>query len=231
MTRLKLGDLDAIPRRRLGASAEPTVPAAPGAEPVERVLERCRAELAKEAERRFSEARAKGYEQGSRAADTEMKVRIAELEATHAAAVAAVREEVAGRQRALESAIAELSARSERLDRDAEAFAVELAYSALTRILESRHTDRALLAEACAKAAREAGHSLLRLRVPSALAAGIVNDPGFANLEVIADPSLQSGQCILETSRGELETGLEARLEALKNSLLKALASSGGDGN
>jgi flagellar assembly protein FliH len=106
--------------------------------------------------------------------------------------------------------------------RDAEALAVEVAYAALVRVLGAKQADGTLLPDLCRAVAEDFGRAdstLLLAESDLALVAG--NDFG---LPVRADGRLRAGQCVIETPRGQIESGLDVRTEAVRRALLDAYA-------
>lgn len=108
----------------------------------------------------------------------------------------------------------------------AEQLAIEIAYTALLRLLGEKAQERTLLAALCHHASAELASAPTRIRlapVDVELVAGLTDE-----VEVVADPRLMPGSLVLGTPRGEVHAGLEIRLEAIKRALLEALAASAG---
>ncbi|HTD29841.1 MAG TPA: FliH/SctL family protein, partial [Xanthomonadaceae bacterium] len=105
---------------------------------------------------------------------------------------------------------------------DAELLAVEVAFASVTRLLGDKSADRSLMGELCQRIVHEYGHPPATLRVSEA------DMPLLASIElgipVEADRRLAPGQCVIDTARGQFESGLDVRLEALRRTLLATLA-------
>lgn len=104
----------------------------------------------------------------------------------------------------------------------AEEIAVEVAFACTVRLLGEKLADRSLMVELCQKIATEYAHPSATLRVSDTdllLFEGLQLD-----IPVSADRRLAAGQCVIDTARGQFQSGLEERLEALKQALLAGLA-------
>jgi flagellar assembly protein FliH len=103
----------------------------------------------------------------------------------------------------------------------AEGFAVELGFAAVVRLLGERANDRVLIAQLCQQARAEVGDGAMRLRVAPA----DIEDVGSAaaTIELVADPALPRGSCVLETPRGRFDASLAVRLDHLRQAMLQAL--------
>ena len=105
-----------------------------------------------------------------------------------------------------------------------EELAIEIAYTALGRLLGERAQARTLVAEWCRQVAAELASAPCRLRLAPADAE--IVDAWTAEVELVADPRLAPGSIVLESARGEVHASLELRLEAIKQVLLETLAES-----
>ena len=61
----------------------------------------------------------------------------------------------------------------------------------------------------------------LRLRVGEGDVADLT--PRLSRMQVVPDPSLKAGECVLEFSTGELDVGLPTRLRGVVEGLISAL--------
>ncbi len=103
----------------------------------------------------------------------------------------------------------------------AEELAIETAYAAVTRLLGSDYIERNLMPALV----RHAMGSL-EMRVDAILlsAQDVELLQGMENLNVAVDARLRPGQCRLETRLGSYDTGLDVRLDMLRQALLSGLA-------
>lgn len=106
--------------------------------------------------------------------------------------------------------------------RDAEDVAVEAAYSALVRVLGDKAAERTLMHDLCLQALELQGVGNATLRIsPDDMAC---MDLEGGRLPCVADATLRPGQCVLETSRGASDTGLDVRLQAITRAFLDGLS-------
>lgn len=103
----------------------------------------------------------------------------------------------------------------------AEETAVAVAYAAVVKLLGDGYRDGDLMRALVRTATTEAGHAVESIRVAEA---DVDLLQGLESIPVIGDRKLSPGQCVLETRCGHQETGLDARLESLKQALLAGLA-------
>ena len=167
-------------------------------------------------------ARVEGKQKGLADAEAEIARRVdavpARLETEHRRAVQELQAriaEVSALGDALSAAIRQHAATSEET-------AMEAAYAALLRVLGERAADRTLMRELClqALAARGAGTATLKVSAQDREDLRIEAN----NLQIVADPGLLPGQCVLESARGASDTGLDVRLEAMKQAFLDGLS-------
>jgi flagellar assembly protein FliH len=181
------------------------------------------AELARtERDRAFEAARDEGKAKGLADAEVEVSRRVdvisKRLEAEHRAAMQTLETRAAGLSKLIAAASAAVADHA----RDAEEVAVEAAFAALLKILGEKAAQRSLVRDYCreALAARGAGQATLRLAPEDC--EGLELEA--ADLQVVADPALAPGQCVLESNRGTSDTGLDVRLEAMKRAFLDGLS-------
>lgn len=214
MLRLGPDQIDASERRTtLGAAGAPTPPA--GRDPA--------AELKQQRIRIFEQAREEGRAAGLKEAELEIARQVEvdrlKLEAGHRAAVTALNAE----REVLQAMGGALSSAAKMQLEQAEALAAEVAFAAVTRLLGDRLSRADLMAALCGEIIREFGQNEATLRV------------GERDLEVLSaiqldvplvlDRRLAPGECVMDTSRGQFASGLDVRLEGLKQALLQALKS------
>lgn len=116
-----------------------------------------------------------------------------------------------------------LGLESERLSRLAEETAVEAAYAAVLRLLGDRAAERTLMRELCLHALGSAEQAPTALRVSTTDFASLGIGEEWKAISVVVDTSMKPGQCAFDTRLGHYETGLDVRLESLKNAFLEGL--------
>jgi flagellar biosynthesis/type III secretory pathway protein FliH len=114
---------------------------------------------------------------------------------------------------------AEISALDERLDE----VVVETAYAALVRMLGSVAAEGTLMRELCVQALLDYRQRPVVLKVAPGAVADVVELAEPDAIRVVADARLAMGECRLETHKGDYETGIEVRLEGLKQAFLRSL--------
>ena len=197
---------------------------APGEEPVTPPPLDPRELLEQERLRIFEAARIEGHARGMSQAEAEILARTKAVEnevyKQHEAESTRLRlanEQLAALLRALPQALQEADAR-------VEAVAVDVAYAGTMRILGEKAADRSLIAALCHQALGEYVHRPVVVRVAAEDAAGLDELADGDAVRVVGDSRLQSGQCQLETHKGLFDTGLDVRLEVLKQTFLRSLA-------
>ena len=194
---------------RLVRAVEPAVP-----DPAE-VL-RVRQKLA------FDTARDLGFAEGMQSAEHDVRQQVAKIDARlreeHAAALARLQ---AGEEQ-LQKMTSSLQASLDACAADAELLAIEVAFASVTRLLGEKSADRSLMRDLCRSIVHEYGHPPATLRVSEA------DMPLLESVEldipVEADRRLAPGQCVIDTVRGQFESGLDVRLDALLKTLLATVA-------
>jgi flagellar assembly protein FliH len=144
---------------------------------------------------------------------------------------AAAREELAGTLEALRSGCDQLADHAARLEEEAVAEATLLAVEVAARILRAEVAARPeRVSEVVRGAIRRAGdRSTLVARVhPDDLAACRATVPeivasmgGISRLEVVDDPRVTAGSCVLETAAGDVDATFESQLGRVLRALLQ----------
>ena len=179
-----------------------------------------------ERERVLDEARAQGFADGLRSAETEIQARVraaeAKIEQSHEAQTERLRaanERLAGLLRDLPDAVVRWETQTANM-------ASEIAYAALVRLLGERNADDASWrVELCRQALAECRLRPGVVRIAKSQSAGLAALAESDSIRIVGDAELAPGDCRLETHRGLYDSGLEIRLEALKQALLRGLRS------
>ncbi|MGH8050443.1 MAG: FliH/SctL family protein [Arenimonas sp.] len=169
----------------------------------------------------FDQARERGLLEGRKNAEQEIQKRVEEIEArlmqAHQKAVAELR----AQQELFQKLITNVKTSITQHANEAEAIAVEVAFASVIRLLGDKAAERSLVAELCATVANEYGHDAATLHVSEA--DRVMFESVNIGMPIEVDRRLQSGQCIIETTRGQFDCGIDVRLEALKNAFLSGL--------
>jgi flagellar biosynthesis/type III secretory pathway protein FliH len=180
-------------------------------------------QLRLEAARIFDAAREQGLREGRTQAETEIsRARDdarREIQAAHAdeqARLEAMQAEGARLLRTLEALPAESESAMEEL-------VVEVAYAAVLRILGATSADMSLVRALCQQALADMTQRPVVMRVHPLDADAVAALADGSDVRVEADVRLQRGQCRLQTRRGDYDTSLEERLDALKLAFLAGL--------
>lgn len=122
--------------------------------------------------------------------------------------------------------LAESFAQAEaRLHLEMEALAVEVAFAATCRVVGELHAKHELVTAFCREAVKELQLTPTQLRVSPPDHQQLVEK----NLQMpcISDPALGAGGCLIETELGEVETGVETRMQAVLRALLDSMRRDG----
>lgn len=99
--------------------------------------------------------------------------------------------------------------------------AVLAAFSAVTKFFDERYADATMMAGLVRHALAHTAPRVDAIRVSTQDLEALRE---VAGVNVVADPRLQSGQCVLETGLGQYETGIDVRLDLLRTAFLSGLA-------
>lgn len=110
---------------------------------------------------------------------------------------------------------------------DSEDLAIEIAYAALTQLLGPQQDGRSAIAALCAHLVETYGRTDACLHVSETDAPAIAEAGLTIRWEI--DRSLAAGEAFIDTDRGQFETSLASRLEAIKLRYLAGLAQHRGE--
>ena len=212
----RLNEQDSL-TRNLGAIAygvcQPSLAALSLPDPAEQIRQ-SRLKAEKEAQ---AEGLSRGLAEAQKQIDSRVQAIEDELKRKHGDALKALEET----RTALSALIDGLREQSERLLGQSEEVAVETAYRAVLKLLGDQAVDGALMRRICqqALASAEEAPTALRLSIEDRASLG----DEWTDITLIGDVRFARGQCALETRMGHYETGLDVRLEALKNAFLDGL--------
>ncbi|HEY0502224.1 MAG TPA: FliH/SctL family protein [Lysobacter sp.] len=197
------------------SSTTATVPDAEATECAADVLERERVQT-------LDRARQQGHAEGMQAAQDEIRAAVEaarrECEAAHAKAL----EEAEQARNRLSALLRRLPGMIDAIEDGALESSAELAYAALVRVLgEAPELER--IRSVCRQALREQSQRPVVVRVcPDDVEA--VAPLADAGVRVEGDVRLESGQCQLDTALGTYDTGLDVRLDQLRQAFLRGIA-------
>ena len=215
MRRIDAGDVAAAPLWTGPAPAEPAAPAADAS--IRDAHRQMEAQQAAAVERGYQEGHARGLTQAQERVRQETQAwqqqRERELDAA--------REQFEHARKRLESLTRQLPMQIAAEAARAEELAIETAYAAVTRLLGAGYVERSLMPALV----RHAMGSL-EMDVDTILlsAQDVELLQGMEGMNVAVDARLMPGQCRLETRLGSYDTGLDVRLDMLRQALLSGLA-------
>jgi flagellar biosynthesis/type III secretory pathway protein FliH len=179
------------------------------------------AELEIERARVLDAASEEGRARGMRGAEQVIAERVAAVETklteAHEARVKALEHE----QERLTALVHAIPSALREMDQQIAETAVEVAYRAIARVVGQQWADKDLLAELCRASMRDNRLTPGIVRVAPEDALRFPHP--LADLQVVPDADLKVGQCIIESSKGRLSTGLDVRLTAIRDALLDGL--------
>jgi flagellar assembly protein FliH len=169
----------------------------------------------------FDQARKQGYAKGFKDAESEIQKRVdeiqLELKRQHMREVAAL--ELSRRQ--LDEITNSLKLSIEQYANDSEIMALEIAFASVLRLLGDKAADHSLMRSLCHAVAKEYGHGVVTLRVSEHDLKDL--DAVTIDINIEIDRRLKPGQCVIETSRGQFESGIDVRLDSLQKTFLATL--------
>lgn len=173
----------------------------------------------------FAAASERGYREGWVAAQQdaagEIQREIAAAREQQRVIADEERERLAQARHQLEALFAGLAQAIDTQARSAQEVAVEVGYAAVAKVLGEQYASRTLMQSLCRQAVQAAKHRVAAVRLAPQDAA---LDLAGLSVDLIADPALSAGQCVIETAAGHYDLGLDVRLEALKVALLAGFA-------
>lgn len=181
------------------------------------------AEMEHERQRLFDAARQEGYAAGI--ADAERKIgeamedageRLRQAHAAETESLAMLNQRLGELLKSFAQASADVEALNETC-------VLEMTYSAVVRFLGHAAADGTLIQSVCRKALDEYRQRPVILRVSPEDVAPLKELATEAEIAVEADSRLGPGQCRLQTRKGDYDTSLEVRLDALKHAFLRSL--------
>lgn len=178
-------------------------------------------ELAAERAQVLQAAREEGLAQGAMQAEQAINEQVAAIEAQlterHHAQVEALELE----QERLAVLIRAVPEALRAMDDDVAAVVAEVAYRAVVRVIGQQWAERDVLTDLCRRLSEENRLSPAIMRVAPEDVHRV--SCATADLQVVADAQLVPGQCVIESGKGRLITGLDVRLNALRDALLDGL--------
>jgi flagellar assembly protein FliH len=199
----------------------------PAGEPVGKSAVDPRVLLEQERQRVLEEAAAAGHAEGLKRAESEISAAIEKAEARVRDANAREEERLGAATRQLQELVRNLDAEIAAVDERLTEIVVETAYAALIRMLGSAAADGALMREVCMQALLDYRQRPVVLKVAPSAVAEVAELADPDSVRVVGDARLAKGECQLETHKGVYETGIEVRLEGLKQAFLQGLRTEG----
>lgn len=178
---------------------------------------RQQAEWERHREQGYQAGLAEGKSAAARQAKEELTIAKERLEAEYDQA----RESLERERIALRGLMLRLEQALPAADQLAEEAAVHAGYTALTRVLGVHAANGELMGDLCRQALADAGSEVHVLWVCAEDKDGLGD---LESIEVRIDPMLKPGQVRLQSRLGHYDTGLEVRLEQIKQAFLTGLA-------
>jgi flagellar assembly protein FliH len=169
-------------------------------------------------------AREQGQAEGLARAEHEIRTRAEAAEREVVAAHAAETARLQAANARLLMLLETLPQALQQVDARVEEIAVEASYVAVLQLLGETATERDLMTRVCQRALVDYRQRPVVIRVSTEDTPALSELADGDVVKIAADPRLVPGQCQLETHKGLYDTGLEVRLEALKQAFLRALA-------
>lgn len=116
----------------------------------------------------------------------------------------------------------EVAALQARLEGEAVEWAAEVGFMALARVLGQAHADAQLIRSVCEAVADEQALPAVTLRLHPDLLDEV---PLRAGLTIVPDAEIGKAQVIVETPRGDIDSGIAVRLRSLCDGLIAGLQS------
>lgn len=173
----------------------------------------------------YGKAYLEGFEAGFADGDQEARRALQEAQETARAAEELALAEEERWRTALASLSKQFAQVQEDLGAQMEALAVTVAYASVCRLIGRMHAEHHLVVALCQEALESMHLEAARVRVAQADQASL--EEGGLALPVVADPGLESGDCVIETPLGSIEAGIEVQLRALLQAFLEALGRKG----
>jgi flagellar biosynthesis/type III secretory pathway protein FliH len=165
-----------------------------------------------------------GFDAGHADGDKAARAALADAEREAQTQAGAAREAVETWHERLSSMADRFAHAEGQLHEEMEALAVEIAFTATCRMVGELHTKRELVAAFCQQAVMDLRLTPTELRIsPSDFASLAEHDLGMS---CVADPAMQTGDCVIVTPLGEVDVGVETRLRAVMRVLLDTVRSS-----
>jgi len=183
--------------------------------------------LEQERLRVLEEAAIAGHAEGLKRAESEISAAMEKAEARIRAANAHEEERLLSATRQMQELARNLDAEISTLDERLDEVVVEAAYAALVRMLGSAAADGSLMRELCLQALLDYRQRPVVLKVTTSAVAAVAELAEPDSVRVVGDARLAMGECRLETHKGTYDTGIEIRLEGLKQAFLHSLRMEG----
>lgn len=172
-------------------------------------------------------ARRDGYAEGMARAEKEIEAASERARQTIEQAQSAESKRLETANRRMEELLQGVSQAAADADATTATWVAEIAYAALVRFLGENGVDDALLKQVCRQALEEYRQRPVVLRVPVDEVPMLQELSADASISIEGDARLAPGQCRLQTRKGDYDTGLEVRLDAIKQAFLRSVESGG----
>lgn len=169
----------------------------------------------------FEQLRENAYQNGTKQAEQEIDKAILELKQKYADEHAVIKSQIDSSLSALNLLAENLIKATDQVRNNALEHAVAISYSAITRILETASIEKTLMGELCRSIIAEYGNKPISIQL-NAEDFSLINSEEYP-VSLTVSPELKRGQCHVLNTHGYFETGIDTRLEAVKNTFLSTL--------
>jgi len=169
----------------------------------------------------YRKAYLEGFEAGFADGDKEARRALQEIQGIARTTVESVRAEKERWCAALASLVTQFAQAEKEHETQMEALAVTIAFAATCRLVGRMHADNDLVAALCREALESMHLQPTLLRIAPADQVSL--EKNELALPTVADVGLEPGDCVIETSLGGIEAGVEVQLRALLQTLLETL--------
>lgn len=169
----------------------------------------------------YKQAYLEGFDAGHADGDRAARAALAGAEQEARALAEAAREAEENWRDRLASMTQHFAQIQAQLHEEMETLAVEIAFAATCRMVGELHAKHELVAAFCREAVAALHLTPAELRLsPSDY---LLLAEGNLGMPCVADPTMQTGGCVIVTSLGEVDVGVETRLQAVMHALLDTL--------
>lgn len=179
--------------------------------------------LEQERLRVLEEAATAGHAEGLKRAESEISAAVEKAEARIHEANVREEERLRSATLQMQELVRNLEGEISSLDERLNEVVVEAAYAALVRMLGATAAEGSLMRELCLQALLDYRQRPVVLKVAAGAVSAVAELAEPESVRIVGDARLAMGECRLETHKGTYDTGIEVRLESLKQAFLHSI--------